>query len=149
MFLSAVACPRIVPSTGELWDGKLGIWAFAKAVEAKRSSKNRSKGTIEWKAMQATKETVRAMLLDQVFPTIDNKWQKDFCRSPVIVQQDNALPHILSDNAVFTLSCARKQLKIKLVNQPAQLPDLNFNNLGLFCALDCLWKKLLQKTLRA
>ena len=78
MFLSAVACPRIVPWTGELWDGKLGIWAFAKAVEAKQLSKNRSKGTIEWKAMQATKKTVQAMLLDQVFPTINKKWPKDF-----------------------------------------------------------------------
>ena len=38
---------RVVPLTGELWDGKLGIWAFAKAVEAKQLFKNRSKGTSE------------------------------------------------------------------------------------------------------
>ena len=73
MFLSAVACPRIVPSTGELWNGKLGIWAFAEAVKAKRLLKNCLKGTIEWKAMQETKEMVRAMLSDQVFPTINRK----------------------------------------------------------------------------
>ena len=47
MFLSAVFCPRIIPLTGELWDGKLGIWAFAKTVEAKQLLKNQSKGTIE------------------------------------------------------------------------------------------------------
>ena len=145
MFLSAVACPRIVPLTGELWDGKSGIWAFAKAVEAKRSSKNRLKGTIEWRAMQASKEKVREMLLEQVFPAINKKWPKDFCCSPVIVQQDNVLPHILSDDPVFRSSCACKQLKIELVNQPAQLLDLNVNNLGLFCALDCLRKKIVAK----
>ena len=122
MFLSAVACPRIVPSTGELWDGKLGVWAFAKAVEAKQLSKNCSKGTLEWKAMQATKETVRVMLLDQVCPTINRKRPKDFCCSPVIVQQDNALLHISSNNAAFNSSCAQKRLKIELVNQPVQLP---------------------------
>ena len=98
--------------------------------------------------MQATKATVQAMLLEQVFPTIDKKWPKDFCCSPVIVQQDNALPHIPSNNPAFQTSCARKQLKIKLVNQPAQLPDLNVNDLGLFCALDCFWKKLWQRMSR-
>ena len=80
--------------------------------------------------MQATKEMVRAMLLEQVFSAIDKKWPKDFCCSPVIVQQDNALPHILSNNAAFQTSCAQKQLTIELVNQPAQLPDLNVNDLG-------------------
>ena len=90
--------------------------------------------------MQATKETVQAMLLEQVFPAIDKKWPKDFRCSPVIVHQDNALPHISSNDAAFQTSCAQKQLKIELINQPAQLPDLNVNDLGLFCALGCLWK---------
>ena len=98
--------------------------------------------------MQATKKMVQAMLSEQVFPTINKKWPKDFCCSPVIVQQDNALPHISSNGPVFRSSYACKQLKIELVNQPAQSPDLNVSNLGLFCALDCLWKKLLQKMLR-
>ena len=98
--------------------------------------------------MQETKETVRAMLLEQVFPAIDKQWQKDFRRSPVIVQQDNLLRHISSNNPAFQTSCAQKQLTIELVNQPAQLPDLNVNDLGLFCALDCPWKKLLQRMLR-
>ena len=97
----------------------------------------------------STKETVQAMFLEQFFPTFDKKWPKDLCCSPVIVQQDNALPHISSNNPVFRSSCACKQLKIELVNQTAQLPDLNVNDLGLYCALDCLWKKLLQKTSRA
>ena len=88
------------------------------------------------------------MPLEQVFPTIDKKWPKDFRCSPVIVQQDNVLRHILSNNPAFQKSWARKQLTIELVNQPAQLPDLDVNDLSLFCVLDCLWKKLLQKMLR-
>ena len=35
MFLLAVACPGVAPLTGKLWDGKLGIWVFVKAVESK------------------------------------------------------------------------------------------------------------------
>ena len=73
MLLSAIDCPRIVPSTSELWDGKLGIWAFAKALKAKQLSKNCLKGTIEWKEMQAKKETVKAMLLERAFSAINNK----------------------------------------------------------------------------
>ena len=83
---------------------KVRIWAFAKAAEVKQLSKNQSKGTIEWKAMQAAKETVQAMLLEQVFPAIYKKWPKHFHCSPVIVQQDNALPHISSNNTAFQTS---------------------------------------------
>ena len=40
MFLLAIAQPRIVPSTGKMFDGKIGIWAFAKERPAARNSKN-------------------------------------------------------------------------------------------------------------
>ena len=40
MFLPAIACPCIIPSTGKLFDGKIGIWAFAKERPAARNSKN-------------------------------------------------------------------------------------------------------------
>ena len=40
ILLSAIACWRIIPSTGKMFDGKIGIWAFAKEHPAARNSKN-------------------------------------------------------------------------------------------------------------
>ena len=57
------------------------------------------------------------------------------------------LSHLLSDNAEFLLSCKGKHLLICLVNQPAQSPDLNINNLGFFRLIDCLHKKIIAKNL--
>ena len=40
IFLLAIARPCIIPSTGEMFDGKIGIWAFAEERPATRNSKN-------------------------------------------------------------------------------------------------------------
>ena len=48
MFLSAIARPCIIPLKGKMFDGKNGIWVFAKEWPAACSSKNQPKGTMEW-----------------------------------------------------------------------------------------------------
>ncbi|XP_021840109.1 uncharacterized protein [Spinacia oleracea] len=49
MFMAAVARPRWGQDGQCEWDGKLGIFPFTDSVAAKRTSKNRVKGTIETK----------------------------------------------------------------------------------------------------
>ena len=56
MCLAAVACPCFDTKCRRMWDGKLGIWPFAHQVPAKNNSKNRPKGTLEWKGFPATKK---------------------------------------------------------------------------------------------
>ena len=48
MRFSAIACPCIIPSTGKMFDSKIGIWAFAKERPTACSSKNCPKGKMEW-----------------------------------------------------------------------------------------------------
>ena len=45
--LLAIPWPQIIPSSGELWDEKLDIWAIDKVVEVKQLLKIFSKETIE------------------------------------------------------------------------------------------------------
>ena len=55
MFLSAIARPCIIPSTGKMFDGKIGIWALAKERPAACNIKNHPKGTMEWHQVLANK----------------------------------------------------------------------------------------------
>ena len=72
------------------------------------------------------------MLIKNILAAIDRKWPVGWRRKTVFCQQDNASPHLSSNNIEFLESCKGKHLLICLVNQPAQLPDLNVNDLGLF-----------------
>ena len=64
---------------------EFGYLGVCQSSRSKEIVKNCSKGKTEWKALQATKETMRAMLLERVFPLIDKKWPKDFLCLPVFV----------------------------------------------------------------
>ena len=103
---------------------------------------------MEWHQVSANKQKVHEMLLKNILPAIDRKWPVGWRRrKTVLCQQDNASLHLSLDNAEFLASCKGKQLSIYLVNQPAQLPNLNVNNLGLFRSIDCLRKKIIAKNL--
>ena len=87
------------------------------------------------------------MLINNVLPAIERKWPVGWRRKTVLYQQDNASSHLSFDNAEFVNSYEGKHPLICLVSQPAQLPNLNVNNLGLFRLIDCLQKKIIAKNL--
>ncbi len=67
MFIAAVARPRYNPVTGEYFNGKICIEPFVEYVEAKRTSKNRVKGTIEVKSLNKINRTIiRSYLINKV-----------------------------------------------------------------------------------
>ena len=71
MFMAAVARPIIRQNGDILWDGKIGIFPFTQIEYAKKTSKNREKGTPETKAIQSiTKEVIRTILIEKVLPAI-------------------------------------------------------------------------------
>ena len=74
MFLSAVAKPRYDPHRKVMWDGKLGLWPFAKQVPAQRSSANRPAGTLEWKSYNVDRKAYRTMMIEKLLPAIKEKW---------------------------------------------------------------------------
>ncbi|XP_021745354.1 uncharacterized protein LOC110711282 [Chenopodium quinoa] len=103
-----------------------------------KSSKNRVAGTMETKAVESvTKEVTRTMLLEHVIPAIKGKWHHSLAKN-VYIQWDNARPHQIPGDPEFQEACTSDGFNIQMVFQPAQSPDLNVLDLGLFTSIQSI-----------
>jgi len=123
------------------FDGKIGILPHGAFIPAPRNSKNRPAGTLEFKAVNLTseefqgcqmrmnKDITQTGILDMIMRTKDPQ-------TFTTIQLDNAPAHT-GHNTINTLNqyCAENGLEIEYVPQPAQSPDFNVNDLGLFNSL--------------
>ena len=139
MVLAAVARPRQV-------DGKLGVWAFVQDVPAKRWSRNRPAGTIEIKPVNVNKANYKEMLISNVLPTILSKFPKDI--TEITLQQDNATPHGFNLDEDVLHACKSDDRVITIRNQPANSPDMNLLDLGLFNAIQTIQQRKHASTIK-
>ncbi|XP_050233452.1 uncharacterized protein LOC126681939 [Mercurialis annua] len=138
MFLAAVSRPQVDKESGMSFDGKIGIWPFVFQEAAKRNSRNRRAGTMETKPLlSVTKETIRSFLIEKLLPAIKEKWPP-FCSKTIMIQQDNAKPHLDINDFAFTTAANTDGFKISLYCQPPNSPDMNVLDLGFFRAIDSL-----------
>jgi hypothetical protein len=146
MFMVAVARPRVDSVTGEQFSGKIGIFPLVQWVPAKRNSKNRVVGTLELKPIESiTKEVTKNCLITQVLPAIRSKWPS-FGSRTILIQQDNARPHIAINDKDFVLAAKQDGFDIRLYFQPSNSPDMNVLDLGYFASIQALQqKKRMQK----
>ncbi len=78
----------------------------------------------------------------QVFPAIRKKWPRFFFESsrnksrPIFVQQDNARPHTKLDDVAVQEASKIGGYNIQMVCQPANSPDCNILDLGMFNSID-------------
>ncbi|KAE9290230.1 hypothetical protein PF008_g25668 [Phytophthora fragariae] len=140
MFLCAVARPR-----GD-WDGKVGIWPVVKNYRTQRWSRNRPAGIDEVHPVTMTREIDRDMLINDVIPAIKEKWPQAQKGISIRLQQDNAKPHVLeNDAAVIAAGCSNGWTMYPL-NQPAQSPDLNCLDLSFFLSIQSLQSQTRPRT---
>ncbi|XP_051152720.1 uncharacterized protein LOC127266508 [Andrographis paniculata] len=92
-----------------------------------------------------TKEVTKELLINKVIPTIKEKWPVDRDKN-IIIQQDNAKPHINNDDPEFRQAANSDGFNISLVFQPPNSPDTNVNDLGWFRALQSLQITILGTT---
>ncbi|KAK9742440.1 hypothetical protein RND81_03G173200 [Saponaria officinalis] len=132
MFMAAVGRPMYAEDGMLLWDWKIWIFPFTVEVPAKQASKNREKGVLQVKPIASiTKEVIRYCLIQKVIPAVKAKWPNG--RSKVIViQQDNAKPHIKINDKEFIAAAQSNGFLITLECQPPNSPDLNILDLGFF-----------------
>ncbi len=126
MFLAAVARPR--PELN--FDGCVGIWRFCETTTAKRSSKNRPKGAAVIENVEVTASKFREMIELRLVPAIRRKmpWA-----SSVTVQFDGPKTHTGGGNtARFDEVAKSGNTRIDFIVQPAQSPDTNTLDLGIF-----------------
>jgi len=140
MFLCAQARPRWDPATNSMWDGKLGIWPIGKYTVAQRTSANRPAGTTEWENETIDNDAYRHLLVNKVFTAIMDKWPAGQFADPnfkIKIQQDGAGGHCCHTDDYISEALELLGLtdKISLYTQPANSPDLNICDLGLFNAM--------------
>jgi hypothetical protein len=75
MFLAAVARPRYDYSTGNGFDGKVGIFPMVTERLAQRTTNNQAKGDVITVPLAVDKQVYYNCLKDQVFPAIMRKWK--------------------------------------------------------------------------
>jgi hypothetical protein len=147
MFLCAVTRPRFDANGKSTFDGKIGVWAFIKETPAVRNSKNRDKGTMEIKPVVVTRDVMREYLCVKVVPAIEAIWPEDD-EGTIYIQQDNAQTHVPSNDPGFLAAVENTGLKIELINQPANSPDMNALDLGYFSSIQSLTLESAPNTLQ-
>ncbi|CAH9069359.1 unnamed protein product [Cuscuta europaea] len=146
MSLGTVGRPLFSESGEVIWDGKIGMFPFVEQVTAKRRSKNRNAGVMETKPiLSITKKVFKDMLINTVLPAIKEKWPSQLSKE-IIIQQDNARPHISHDDAEYVSASMADGFTITLTNQPPNSPDLNILDLGFFRAIQSLKDQNAPKT---
>lgn len=146
MFMSAVARPRYNSDGICIFDGKIGIFPFTVLQPARRASKNRARGVMELKPIESiNKLVIKQCLVEKIIPAIKSKWPTD-CHKHIVIQQDNAKPHIHTSDLDFINAAQSDGFHISLANQPANSPDLNINDLGFFRIIQGLQHEKAPKT---
>ncbi|ETP51183.1 hypothetical protein F442_03611 [Phytophthora nicotianae P10297] len=139
MFIAAVARPRYDAHRKQAFDGKIGIWAFAEEYEAKRTSKNRPKGTIVLRNVESVdREAYKATLIGDIIPAIKAKWPRSGKKRTIYIQQDNAKPHVSVDDPDIMAAGRSGGWDIRMRCQPPNSPDLNVLDLGYFRSIQSL-----------
>ena len=93
---------------------KIRLLGFVDTVVAQQSSKNRKKGDLEVKTVNANRKMMEKMM-GKLSDAIDKKWPPNHRHRVVKVQMDNATPHINNDNESWKKKRAGKRIKVELV----------------------------------
>ncbi|XP_021749085.1 uncharacterized protein LOC110714841 [Chenopodium quinoa] len=138
MFMGVIGKPLYDCNGQMLHDGKFGIFPFTYQQRAKKKSKNRDAGVMETKVVESVnKEEIRKMLLQNIIPAIKRQWHPSLPKD-IFIQWDNARPHQIPMDEEFIAACTSDGFNIQMVFQPAQSPDLNVLDLGLFKVIQSL-----------
>jgi hypothetical protein len=87
------------------------------------------------------RDRYRDYLIKKLIPAIQAKWPRSTYGKTVIMQQDNAKPHILPSDPPVLAAGARGGRDMTLQAQPANSPDMNVLDLGFFASIQALQQK--------
>ena len=81
---------------------------------------------------------MRSYIIGKVLKAIVERWPREHAGNTIWIQQDNAPSHLLVNDEEFAAAVAQTEFDIRLINQPANSPDLNVLDLGFFASLQSL-----------
>ena len=67
---------------------------------------------------------------------------------PLIIQQDNARPHVKSDDVLMMKALNNCGWNMVIKNQPPNSPDFNVLDLGFFLAIQGIQQTLVRKDIK-
>ena len=127
------------PNRKTMFNGKICIWPFVMHEPAKQNSKNRVKENLAAKGIpKINRHETGKMLVENFIPAIKNKWPKGKAQSRIIIQQDNAKPHLQDNDAELIAECQKNGWYISFRCQPPNSPDFNVLDLGFFNSVEAL-----------
>ena len=86
-------------------------------------------------------------MIGKVLKAIVERWPREYAGKTIWIQQDNAPSHLPVDDEEFAAAVAQTGLDIRLINQPANSPDLNVLDLGFFASLQSLTNEQISRNL--
>ncbi|KAK9756114.1 hypothetical protein RND81_01G074300 [Saponaria officinalis] len=138
MFLAVVARSTYKENGDVLFDGKIDIFPFTFEEPAKRNSKNRAVGTMVTKAIESVnRDVMKEYFINKLIPALKTKWPQSASKN-IIIQKDNAKPHVKSNDPEFVAVATSDGFNIQLQQQPPNSPDLNVLDLGFFRSIQSL-----------
>ena len=90
---------------------------------------------------------MRSYLIDKVLDAIVQRWPQELRGKTIYIQQDNAPSHVPVNDEEFAAVVAQTGFDIRLINQPANSPDLNVLDLGFFASLQSLTNERVSRNL--
>lgn len=81
---------------------------------------------------------MRQYLIEKVIPAIQDKWPQEDRDKIIFIQQDNARTHVHPYDPAFLEVVVATGLDIRLMQQPANSPDMNVLDLVLFNSIQSL-----------
>jgi hypothetical protein len=107
---------------------------------SKQSKKNRRAGTLVTRRVTVNKQVIWKVFTEHLLPAI--KSLDTFKGKLVMVQQDNARPHLSPADLEFVKALAEGGWDIKLGCQTANSPNLNITGLGFFRAIQAIQQQI-------
>ena len=77
-------------------------------------------------------------MITKLLEAIRIRWPREHAYETIWIQQDNAPSHVRADDPEFATAVAQTGLDIRIMNQPANSPDMNCLDLGFFASLQSL-----------
>jgi len=88
--------------------------------------------------MKVDRQTMRSYMITKLLEAIRIRWPREDANEIIWIQQDNAPSHIHADDPDFKTAVAHTDLDVRIMNQPANSPDMNCLDLGFFASLQSM-----------
>lgn len=122
-----------------MFDGKIGLWPLTETYVAQRNSVHRKKGAICTRNIATVDRAVyKHYIIAHIIPAIKAKWPVSARGRTILIQQDNATPHVPTDDPDVVAAGTSDGWNIRLLFQPPNSPDLNVLDLGFFTSIQCI-----------